>query len=536
MSQQPVDVLIIGAGASGAAAAWNLVETRMRIVCLEQGDWMNPLDYPSTGRDWEARSWGEYSISPNRRGRDTDYPVNEQNSPISISNFNGVGGGTILYNGHFPRFHPSDFKVKSLDGVADDWPIDYNTLAPFYAENDRMMGVAGLAGDPANPPHSDPSVLLPPLPLGKAASVMGRGFNAQGWHWWPSDAAIATQEHDGRAPCINLGACLSGCAQGAKSSTDITYWPHAIRQGVELRTRCRVREITLDDAGMANGVWYYDEQGEEQFQQAAVVILATNGVGTPRLLLNSKSDRFPNGLANSSGLVGKNLMFHPYAMIRGVFPQALDGSRGPGACIWSQEFYETDAQRGFVRGFTYEMNRGMGPAATAMMGLGHGRIPWGADYHKKYAELHERITGMVAICEDLPELHNTVTLDANLVDSHGIPAPKIDYALSDNSRRMLDYAVDRASEALRAGGATDIMSEAPLAVGGWHLMGTARMGTDPQQSVVNEWGRSHDVKNLFVIDGSIFVTSAGVNPTRTIQALSLYITDCIKKRLANLFD
>jgi choline dehydrogenase-like flavoprotein len=127
-------------------------------------------------------------------------------------------------------------------------------------------------------------------------------------------------------------------------------------------------------------------------------------------------------------------------------------------------------------------------------------------------------------------------LDANLVDSHGIPAPKIDYALSDNSRRMLDYAVDRASEALRAGGATDIMSEAPLAVGGWHLMGTARMGTDPQQSVVNEWGRSHDVKNLFVIDGSIFVTSAGVNPTRTIQALSLYITDCIKKRLANLFD
>jgi choline dehydrogenase-like flavoprotein len=166
VSQQPVDVLIIGAGASGAAAAWNLVETRMRIVCLEQGDWMNPLDYPSTGRDWEARSWGEYSISPNRRGRDTDYPVNDQNSPISISNFNGVGGGTILYNGHFPRFHPSDFKVKSLDGVADDWPIDYNTLAPFYAENDRMMGVAGLAGDPANPPHSDPSVLLPPFATG----------------------------------------------------------------------------------------------------------------------------------------------------------------------------------------------------------------------------------------------------------------------------------------------------------------------------------------------------------------------------------
>ena len=308
------------------------------------------------------------------------------------------------------------------------------------------------------------------------------------------------------------------------------------QEGQELRPRCRVREITVDDDGMANGVWYYDEQGEEQFQAAAVVVLATNGVGTPRLLLNSKSERFPDGLANSSGLVGKNLMFHPYAMIRGVFPEALDGNNGPGACIWSQEFYETDLQRGFVRGFTYEMNRGMGPAATAMLGLTHGRLPWGTNYHKHYAKLHQRITGMVAICEDLPELHNTVTLDANLFDSHGIPAPKIDYTLSSNSRKMLDYAVARASEALRAGGATDVMSEAPLAVGGWHLMGTARMGLDPQRSVVNEWGRAHDVKNLFVIDGSIFVTSGGVNPTRTIQALALYITDCMKKRLANLFD
>jgi len=505
-------------------------------VCLEQGDWVNPSNYPSTGQDWEARSWGEYSVSPNRRGRATDYPVNDTDSPIAVSNFNGVGGGTILYNGHFPRFHPSDFRVKTLDGVADDWPIDYATLAPFYAQNDQMMGIAGLAGDPANPPHFDNDVLMPPLPLGKSASAMARGFNAQGWHWWPSDAAIATQEHDGRAPCINLGACLSGCAQGAKASTDITYWPHAMRQGVELRTRCRVREITLDDAGMANGVWYYDQDGAEQFQQAAVVILATNGVGTPRLMLNSKSERFPDGLANSSGLVGKNLMFHPYAMIRGVFPEALDGHRGPGACIWSQEFYETDLSRGFVRGFTFEMNRGMGPAATAMLGLGHGRIPWGEDFHRMYARLHERVTGMVAICEDLPELHNTVTLDDTLVDSHGIPAPKISYTLSDNSRKMLDYAVARAAEALRAGGATDIMSEAPLGVGGWHLMGTARMGVDPAKSVVNEWGRAHDVKNLFVIDGSIFVTSAGVNPTRTIQALALYITDCMKKRLANLFD
>ena len=143
MPVEPVDVLIVGAGASGAAAAWSLAETRMRIVCLEQGDWMNPAEYPSTGRDWEARAFGDFSISPNRRGRVTDYPVNDDDSPISVANFNAVGGSTILYAGHFPRFHPSDFRVRTLDGVADDWPIDFDTLAPFYAENDRMMGVSG---------------------------------------------------------------------------------------------------------------------------------------------------------------------------------------------------------------------------------------------------------------------------------------------------------------------------------------------------------------------------------------------------------
>ena len=144
----PVDVLIIGAGASGAAVAWSLAETKMHILCLEQGDWMKPSEYPSTARDWEARQFNDFHISPNRRKRDADYPVNDTGSPIKIANFNGVGGGTVLYAGHFPRFHPSDFRVRTLDGVADDWPIDYATLAPFYDENDRMMGLSGLAGDP----------------------------------------------------------------------------------------------------------------------------------------------------------------------------------------------------------------------------------------------------------------------------------------------------------------------------------------------------------------------------------------------------
>ncbi|HIG43747.1 MAG: GMC family oxidoreductase [bacterium] len=531
MANEPVDVLIIGAGASGAAFAWSMADTRMKILCMEQGDWMNPSDYPSTGMDWESRE--DFSISPNRRNRETDYPINETNSPIAVANFNGVGGGTVLYAGHFPRFHPSDFRVKSLDGVADDWPIDYETLAPYYDENDRMMGVSGLEGDPAYP---DKKSMMPPLPLGKSGQVIARGFNKKGWHWWPSDSAIATEQYDGRDKCINLGACVHGCAQGAKASTDITYWPHAIRAGVELRTRCRVKEITVNDQGMATGVIYFDAQGNELEQKAEVVVMACNGVGTPRILLNSVSRQFPDGLANNSGLIGKNFMFHPYASIQGVFEDPLDGNHGPHDSIWSQEFYETDLSRGFVRGYTYEINRGRGPVATAMTGVFSGRIPWGEGHHQAYRKYVNRLTGMVAICEDLPELHNTVTLDPELKDSNGIPAPKLDYTLSQNSKDMLAFSIARASEVLRAAGATDILSESPIAGGGWHLMGTARMGTDPENSVVNEWGRSHDVPNLFVIDGSIFVTSAGVNPTRTIQALALYVADSMKKRLANLFD
>jgi choline dehydrogenase-like flavoprotein len=222
MTQEPVDVLIIGAGASGAAFAWSMADTRMRILCLEQGEWMNPAQYPTTGRDGELRQMTEFSFNPNVRGRVTDYPVNNDDSAISIANFNAVGGSTILYAAHFPRFHPSDFKVRTCDGVADDWPIDYKTLEPYFAQNDLMMGISGLAGDPAYPDHEFP---LPPVPLGLAGEIMARGFNQLGWHWWPSDSAVVTRPYEGRDQCLNLGPCTSGCAQGAKGSTDITYWP-----------------------------------------------------------------------------------------------------------------------------------------------------------------------------------------------------------------------------------------------------------------------------------------------------------------------
>jgi choline dehydrogenase-like flavoprotein len=534
MSEEPVDVLIVGAGASGAALAWSLAETRMNVLCLEQGDWMDPAAYPSTQNDWEMSRFGDFGLSPNTRGRPEDYPVNDSESPISVSNFNAVGGSTILYAAHFPRFHPSDFRVRSLDGVADDWPLDYETLAPWYDENARMMGVAGLAGDPAYPGKELP---LPPVPLGRLGEALGRGFNRLGWHWWPSDSAIATREYEGRAACINLGPCILGCAQGAKASTDVTYWPVAVRRGVTLRTRCRVREVTVGDDGMATGVVYHDADGALHEQRAEIVVLACNGVGTPRLLLNSRSRLFPDGLANRSGLVGRNLMFHPYAMVTGVFEEPLEGYKGPtGCCIMSQEFYETDPSRGFLRGYSFEILRGMGPVSAALWGLSTGRLPWGAEHHRAYRDLFDRTAGMVVICEDLPETCNRVTLDPDLTDGDGIPAPKITYRLSQNSTRMMEHAVARGREVLEAAGAKETLADAPLAPAGWHLMGTARMGTDPETSVVNEWGRCHDVRNLFVVDGSIFVTSAAVNPTNTIQALALYIADRIKRNLTNLFD
>ena len=534
MSDDVVDVLIIGAGASGAAVAWSLAETRMRVVCLEQGDWTRPSDYPTNAANWESQAHGPYHIDPNVRGLEADYPINNDDSEVIVVNFNGVGGSTILYGAHFPRLHPSDFKVKSLDGVADDWPIDYDTLEPFFEQNDQIMGVSGLAGDPMYPPKDPP---LPPIAMGLVGETAARGFNALGWHWWPSDSAIISQPYDGRDRCVFLGPCLSGCAQGGKSSTDITYWPKAIRRGVELRTRCRVREVTVNDQGFADGVVYYDENGDECLQRAEIVIMACNGVGTPRILLNSKSNSFPDGLANRSGLVGKNLMFHGFGYVQGLFEERLDGHKGPQACsILSKQFYETDPSRGFVRGYNMQISRGSGPLNTAMAGYMDGSIPWGPEHHDAFRKRFDHTFAIGIVGEDLPEEHNTVTLDPKLVDSSGIPAPKITYTYSENSRKLIDHGLARGEEVMRAAGAKEVMSAGPLRPTGWHLLGTARMGDAPEKSVVNRWGRSHDVKNLFIVDGSIFVTSGGVNPASTIQACALYIADTIKKNLTNLFD
>jgi len=528
-----VDVLVIGAGASGAALTWRLSQAGIHVMCLEQGGWIDPQTYPSVRDEWELHRQGDFNPDPNMRGLSVDYPVNNTESPIAPLMYNAVGGSTIHWSAHFPRFRPSDFRLRTLDGVADDWPMTYAELEPFFDLNDRMMGVAGVTGDPAYPPKSPRQT--PPIPLGTLGDTMVRGFEKLGWHWWPSDSAILTRPYDGRHACNNCGPCDIGCVQRAKASTDITYWPKALAQGAVLKTQARVREITVRKDGLADGVLYYDADGRIQEQKAQVVVVACNGIGTPRLLLNSRSSLFPDGLANGSGLVGRNLMFHPYAMVTGVFDESLEGYKGPNGCsIISQEFYETDLSRGFVRGYSFQVVRGTGPVSTALGGIVRQRVPWGAMHRQVFDMRFDKTITIAVIGEDLPEPHNQVVLDPHLTDSDGIPAPKVIYTLSDNSRKMMEHGMARAAEALQAAGAYEIQANPLLRPAGWHLMGTARMGTHLRNSVVDAHGRCHDVKNLFIIDGSILVTGGAVNPTSTIQALALYIAEYMQQNARHL--
>jgi choline dehydrogenase-like flavoprotein len=500
----------------------------MRVVCLEQGGWLAPDDLPHGRADWELRRLTDFSPDPNIRQRPEDYPVNEAASAFTPLMFNAVGGSTIHWSAHYPRYHPSDFRVRSLDGVGDDWPLTYDDLAPYYDLNDRMIGVAGVHGDPSQPPRSPRQTA--PVPIGRLGETMARGFERLGWHWWVSDGAFISEPYgDGRRqPCNLCGPCDLGCPIGARSSADVTYWPLALALGVELRTGCRVREITVDGRGRARGVLYYDRTGALHEQAAPLVVVAANGVGTPRLLLNSRSRHFPDGLANRSGLVGKNLMFHPFASVAGLFPEPLDGNSGPvGNCILSHEFYETDPRRDFVRGYQLQVVRESGPLREALGGFAALRVPWGREHHRAFAARFGHTVNIGVMGEDLPETINEVTLDPALVDGHGIPAPLVRYRLSDNSLKMLDHGVARAGEALLAAGATEVLAANPLRPSGWHLLGTCRMGDHALGSVTDRWGRCHDVPNLFIVDGSLFVTSAAVNPTSTIQALALWCADAI---------
>ena len=528
------DFIVVGSGASGAAISWRLGKAGFKVICLEQGPQVNPESYPHTKQDWEIQAQHEWHSNPNKRSLIEDYPINDQNSEISPLMFNAVGGSTIHWTAHAPRFHPSDFRVKTLDGVADDWPISYQDLEPFYDLNDEMMGCSGINGDPANPIRKKRP--MPPIPLGEDGTLIAKAFDKLGWHWWPSDNYINSTTYNERNSCNFCGAVHLGCPRGAKSSTDITYWPEAKKYGVKLLTNSRVTKITTSNDGKASGVNYVDlkNNGKEAHISGKNIILACNGIGTPRLMLQSKSENHPRGIGNSSGLLGKNLMFHPYTMLLGLLPKNIETYKGPlGNSLMSQEFYETDAVRNFVRGYTFQFNRSSGPITTAI-GLGAKPIAWGENHHQEFKNRFGKAILMATIIEDLPEEHNSVEIDPKLKDSSGLNSPKINYSLSDNSKKMIQHAIKTGTTLFEAVGVTEILTPPVFKSAGWHLMGTAKMGNDPKKSITDKWGRCHDVENLFIVDGSLFVTSSGVNPTPTIQALALRTGDYIAKNFRTL--
>lgn len=459
---------------------------------------------------------GAWSTSPNVRlaaggSASADYPIDDSGSPIKPVMWNGVGGSTINWAAHAPRLHPSDFKTKSLDGVGDDWPFTYAELEPYYDLNDEAMGIAGLPGDPAYPPKK--SSRLPPLAIGRMGARAARAFNALGWHWWPSDAAINTIERPERRACNNAGPCLLGCPIGAKASADLVYWPAALANGVDLRTQAIAQDVMLE-AGRAVGVAYRDRDGAVHEQRAQATVVAGNGIGTARLLLAS-------GLADKSPALGRYLMFHPIAYARGMLREELDGPRGPvGASIYSHEFYESAPGRPFKGALQLQVTR-----ENSLLAQAARLAPnWGSDAHRLLREEFRRSLPVMMVAEDHPEPDNRVTLTKSGA-ADGLPAVKVDYTLSENARRILDFGLDRAEELLRTAGAHRVV-RVPLApVTGWHLLGTARMGSDPATSVTDGRGRCHAVPGLIVADGSLFPTVGAVNPGSTIAALAMKIAD-----------
>ena len=299
----------------------------------------------------------------------------------------------MLYNCHFPRFHQSDFKTKTLDNVGEDWPLSYKDLEKYYKINEKLMSVRGLNGDPFYP---DINHLKSNIPLGRLGIKLAKGFNKLKWHWWPSYSAYLNDK--------NLDF--------QKSTVKENYLKKAKKNGVKINKNCLVTKIVLDSNNLAKGVFYVNSSGESKFENADVVILAAGGIGTPRLLLNSKNKKFPNGLANSSKLVGKNLMLHPLGYVEGIFKKYIASNIGPeGCCLASHQFYETKNDRNFKRGYSMQIIRGAGPLNTILNLRKFRKMKFGKDFHKIFFDFFGKTADIAIICEDLPDEKNFIELD-----------------------------------------------------------------------------------------------------------------------------
>lgn len=517
----PVDVVVVGCGAGGSVVAKELGEAGVSVVVLDAGRRFDPeQDYRSDRPDFPAGAWKVFEPEDPRRDLYTAGPQGFRYVRVK-----GVGGTTVVSWGVSPRFHESDFHVRSTDGVADDWPIGYADLEPYYTRVEYELGMSGPGEQERNPfdsPRSKPFP-TPPHPMTRAGEVVAQGARKLGLHPFVPALAIPTKSWDGRPACVEAGVCGYGCRISAKSSADVTYVRKAEATGrVTILESCMAREITLDFSNFARSVVFFDREGREHELRARAFVLAANAIETPRLLLLSTSRLYPNGLANSSGLVGKYLTEHLDAGVRARFAQPLKNWQGVPVSAMIQDHYETRKGNPYVRGWLLEVaTANTWPIAVAKRVGG-----WGAAHKARVKELFGHVLEVYAQGEQLPDIRNHVSLDSKAKDHFGLPVPHIVSEPRGNDLAMLPAMSRSIRDLLQASGAVEILdtwSHQPGA--SIHYMGTCRMGNDPRTSVVDQWGRTHDVPNLFIADSSVFVTGAAAHPTLTLMALASRTAD-----------
>ncbi len=527
---EPVDFVIIGSGSAGGILAKELSTNGFRVIVLEQGPYRRAKDFSHD--ELAVSIFGEMSSGGNRTNQQTfrDDESKVAEAPLSQpTNYaQTVGGSSVHFTANFWRLRESDFKERSMLGPISgtnfaDWPISYEELEPYYTKVDWDIGVSGAPG-PYDSFRSRPFP-VPPMPIKSSGVLMERGAMKMGWKAQVEPLAILSRPHNGRPACINCGFCMGfGCEVNAKSSTLVTMIPLAEASGnCEIRPECAVFRIETNDQGRADEVLYYDPDGNERSQKARAVIVSGNGAETPRLLLNSASSAYPDGLANSSGFVGRNLMFNCHSRARALFEHPLNDFKGVQVTRLLHEFYETDPARGFYGGGGIDARpfAAATPITFAASGARPGSQNWGADYKKNLEHDFTRNLYLFIGTTSLAQDSNNITIDPTHKDRWGRPSLRITYKDHDDDLAIARFLQDRGMELLDAAGAEKSWA-APVGYqnGGAHLLGTCRMGSDAQTSVVDKYHRTHDIPNLFLCDGSSFVTSGRGQPTMTIMALA----------------